>query len=235
MRKSSIGIEQIVDHLNHERDQVHIMLRTSTMGVPRKWILIRKPFYHKFEIVLHHLNSVWVTLSGRFSLHLEISFNHLSICVCWEISTFNWEKVVALSVLVPNDCSFPLFLGLLELRIGSECILMTSKVNEAWMGDCSIALSGYKAISWLWNLTDLQLLGEYIHPKDIRWLFSVALKTDDTFGTNFLLHGTSSNLFQELVLFLLEIHLLHYLLPLLLRKFFLFITLLCNQVLIVLL
>jgi len=183
--------------------------------------------------MLHHLNSVRVTLSGRFGLDLEISFNHLSICVCRKISTSDWEKIVALSVLISNDCSFPLFLGLLELRVGSECILMTSKVNENWMGDCSIALSVYKPISWLWNLTDFQFLREHIHPKDLSWLLSVALKTDNTFGTNFLLHGNSSNLFQELVLFFLEIHLFHNFLSLLLSKFFLLIILLWNQVLIV--
>jgi len=218
-----------MDHLNKERDQMHVVLGASTLGVSREGVFVGKAFHKHLEIVLEHLNSVWVALTDRLVQDLEVPIDHLTIRVDIEASSSKREEVIALCVIVPDGSTLPFFLGLSELRVCSVGILMAGEMDVVRVSDCGVSLSVCEASAARRDLTDLELLREDIHAEDICWFLGVSFLAHDALRASLLLESWVVELSHKLVGILLGIHRLHDFLSLSRSQLLLFIVLLGDQ------
>ena len=165
--------------------------------------------------MLKDLNAVWIARSNRFLKNLEVPFNHVSIGMKWQAATLKREEVVTLCMIVSDGSTFPFLLGLLHLRICSVGVLMACEVNVVRVSDCQIAHCISEAFTICRHFAHLKLLREDIHPKNLCWLFGIALLAHYTLGSRLFLHRSSGQLFEIDTFLLLSFHLSHYLLSLL--------------------
>jgi hypothetical protein len=91
-----IGLQNVVTHLDHERDEVHVVLGATTMGVSRERVLVGESLHNHFQIMQDDLHSVGVAVARCFHLALEIAFDHGAVVVDAQISTSKGIQVVAL-------------------------------------------------------------------------------------------------------------------------------------------
>lgn len=136
-----------MDHLDHERNEMHVMFWSSTMCIPRERVFISKPLHEHLKVMQEDLNSIRIDLADVLLLCLEIALNHTIVIVYSQLSTSNREEVVTFCVVISNGSTLPFSFWMFQLLICSVCILMASEVNKARMSDSSVTNSGCESES----------------------------------------------------------------------------------------